>query len=102
MSLIIAKIIDGKIQIESDTKISGENVVRNKPVKGRLKTLILDHGLTLSYAGDIALAEDAYDWFIEKAKSTMRWEEYLNYLNDLSKTNQVDLILGSITKSIRL
>lgn len=98
MSLIIAKIIDGKIQIESDTKISGENVVRNNPVKGRLKTLILDHGLTVSYAGDVALAEDAYNWFIEKAKSTVRWEEYLNYLNDHSKTKQVEFILAGYSK----
>lgn len=94
MSLVVAKIIEGKIQIESDTKVSGENVVRNNPIKGRLKTLILDHNLTLSYAGDIALAEDGYNWFVERAKSKVLWEEYLIYLNELSKTDQVDFILA--------
>lgn len=94
MSLIIAKIIDSKIQIESDTKISGENLVRNNPIDGRLKALILAHNLVVCYAGDIALGEDAYDFFIEKAKTRIDWQEYLSYLNELSKTNKVDFILA--------
>ncbi|MBL4668272.1 MAG: hypothetical protein JKY30_03305 [Flavobacteriales bacterium] len=93
MSLVIAKIIDGKIQIESDTKISGEHVVRNNPINGRLKALILAHNLVVCYAGDIALAEDAYNFFVEKAKTKIDWQEYINYLIEISKTEQVDFIL---------
>jgi hypothetical protein len=99
MSLVIAKIIDGKIQIESDTKISGEHVVRNNPIKGRLKALILAHNLVVCYAGDIALAEDAYNFFIEKAKTKIDWQEYLNFLNEISKTKQVDFILTGYTNT---
>lgn len=93
MSLIVAKILNGKIQIESDTKISGEHVVRNNPVNGRLKALILAHNLTVCYAGDVALAEDAYNFFIEKSKNKIAWSDYILYLTSLSKTNQVDFIL---------
>ncbi len=94
MTLIIAKIIEGKIQIESDTKISGENVVRNNPIKGRLKSLILSHNLTVCYAGDIELGEDAYNFFIQKAKTKIEWQDYLNYLQELSGTKEVDFILA--------
>lgn len=94
MSLVIAKIIEGKIQIESDTKISGDHVVRNKPIDGRLKSLVLAHNLAVSFAGDTELAKDAYEYFVKNANSKIEWKEYLEYLNDLSKTNQVDFILA--------
>lgn len=99
MSLIIAKIIDGSIQFESDTKISGENVIRNNATNGRLKVLILSYNLVLSYAGDIALAEDAYNYFVEKAKIEIKWNDYILFLSELSKTNQVDFILAGYNEN---
>lgn len=103
MSLVIAKIIHGKIQIESDTKISGENVIRNNPIHGRLKSLILCRNLVVGFAGDVALGEMAYKFFYERLTLGIELEDYILFLKELSESNQIDFILAgySITPYIK-
>ncbi|MBN7815813.1 hypothetical protein [Algoriphagus pacificus] len=86
MTLIVAKNIDGKIQIESDSRITDSNVVKANPLKGLIKLIIYLPEVSIAYAGDVKFAEEAINT-LYKLKP--------NYLNDL-----VGILMASHQKSI--
>jgi len=96
MTLIVSRIIENKIYIESDSKITGEFVVRNNPLDSKLKALILAPKLCLCYAGNISYAEQAYQYFVEKSQNKLDWNHYLEYLLKLNKESNdgTDFILA--------
>ena len=96
MTLIVSRIIENKIYIESDSKITGEFVVANNPLDSKLKALILAPKLCLCYAGNISYAEQAYQYFVEKSQNRFDWNHYLEYLLELNKESNdgTDFILA--------
>jgi len=104
MTLIISRIIENKIYIESDSKITGEFVRRNNPLDSKLKALILAPKLCLCYAGNISYAEEAYIYFVEKSKNTFDWNHYLEYLLELNKQSNdgTDFILAGYNNNTPL
>jgi len=63
MTLVIAKIIKGDIQIISDTKITDIYLGRENPLKAQLKTIILTPFITLSFSGNPLYAKDILKLF---------------------------------------
>lgn len=104
MTLIIARIYDKKICIDTDSKITGEEVVRHDPVQGRLKALILDPKLCLCYAGNISYADEAYHYFLKQSTLGLDWNDYLQYLLqiNLKSDNGTDFILAGFNGNIPL
>ncbi|MEO9533872.1 MAG: hypothetical protein ABJG68_02660 [Crocinitomicaceae bacterium] len=101
MTLVVAKILDQKIYIESDTKITGHSIVRNDDLKGNIKALILEPRLCLCYAGNVHFAEVAYIHFMEKSKTTIAWNDFIQHLFKLhQESNQeTDFILACLESS---
>ena len=56
MSLIVARIVEDNIYIESDSKITDDRLVRSDPLCGLLKTLILNPVICISFAGIVHFA----------------------------------------------
>jgi hypothetical protein len=102
MTLIVAKILDDKIYIESDSKITGEAVVRNNPIDSQLKALLLDSRLCLCYAGNISYAIEAYSYFIDNGITKKNWNNYISYLLKLNiqSDNQTDFILAGYDNNL--
>ena len=63
MTLIVAKIKEDKIKIVSDSKITDEAAVRNNPLFGNLKTIILSKDTCIGYAGKVYFAEKILNEF---------------------------------------
>lgn len=59
MSLVVAKVIDSIIRIESDSKITAPNAVQSNPFAGVIKSIILSPKVCISYAGNLAYADKA-------------------------------------------
>lgn len=57
MSLVVGRIIDNNIFIESDTRITDIKEVPSEPLSGCLKTIILHPFICMSFAGNIYYAE---------------------------------------------
>ena len=63
MTLVIGRIIQGGVIVESDSKITDPKIVsnRNYIFSGLLKTIILNPQISVSYAGDIETAQKAIE-----------------------------------------
>jgi len=59
MSFCIAKIIDNKIHIHTDSLLTGNDVVRHSLQKDSLiKAILINHSLCVSFAGNVSVAHD--------------------------------------------
>jgi len=96
MTLIMARIVENNIYIESDSRITDPKVVRQDPLCGLLKSLIIHPFVCLSFAGIVFFAEKAIDTFF-KGKN---WDidSLLAMLLSVHQEsgNQTDFILASI------
>lgn len=63
MTLVIAKICQGYVRVDSDSMITDPNVVsnRNNIFSGVLKTIIINPKMSVSFAGDVEYAQDAIE-----------------------------------------
>ena len=59
MTIVIGRIIDNDIYIESDSRITDFRLVQTNLLTGLLKTIILNPFLCLSFAGFVEYAEKA-------------------------------------------
>ena len=57
MTLVIGRIFDNKIRVTSDSKIMDSTVVRNNPLLGNIKSIIINPQICLSFAGNVFFAE---------------------------------------------
>lgn len=96
VSLVVARIIEGKIQIESDSKIYDRDSARNDLSNCKLKSFILDPTLSLSYAGKEYFGELAYQNFDKHSDNGKDRNQYVNYLLALHKesNNSTDFIVA--------
>jgi len=96
MSLIIAKIISGKIYIESDTKITDKDAVRTDPLCGLLKTIIIHPCISISFAGVIYFAEKALKNIFEINEFDLNSLTELLYNSHIKSGNKTDFIIASL------
>ncbi|BDU25165.1 hypothetical protein [Flavobacterium sp. GSB-24] len=66
MTLVIAKIIEDDIQIISDTKITDIFLGSQNPLKGQLKTVILNPYISISFSGLPDYAEEVLQSYYKK------------------------------------
>ncbi len=96
MSLIIAKIINGKIYIESDSKVTDKDTVRTDPLCGLLKTIIIHPFISISFAGVIYFAEKALKNIFEVNEFDLNSLTELLYNTHIESDNKTDFIIASI------
>ncbi len=99
MSLVICKNINNKIYIESDSRITDINAARKESIYGILKTIILHPKISISFAGNIYLAEKAIQEIFLHKKLTIDYliETLLKYNKD--NNNEVEFILCLISNN---
>jgi hypothetical protein len=96
MSLIICRQIEEKIYIVSDSKVTDKNAVRNNPLSGNLKCLILNPYLSLCFAGNIYYAEKILELFY-KNKTLNLQQLVLECLRaNIESNNETDFIVASL------
>lgn len=63
MTLVVGRIFQGGIRIDSDSKITDPQIVdnRNNIFSGLLKTIILNPNISVSYAGGVEIAQKAIE-----------------------------------------
>ncbi len=59
MTLVVARIIEDRILLISDSRITDPNVLRRSSLKGALKAVILHRGLCVCFSGNLLIAQDA-------------------------------------------
>ncbi len=95
MTLVVARIEGLNLFIESDSKVTDPLMLQKSPVCSVIKTVILNPLVTLSYAGDVPLAEEVIRNFYIKGISNV--EDFIDLINDISKasTLDTDFIIGT-------
>src|SRR6185436_4863333 len=95
MSLVVSKIIDNKIEIESDSRITDINEAKKESIYGVLKSIIVYPQLCISFAGSIYLAEKAIKEIYDNEIITFPHliETLLRYNSD---ENRVEFIMSSL------
>ncbi len=84
MTLIVGRIIDEKIYIESDTKITDESAAKVNPLLGTLKIIIIHPFICVTFAGKLYFAEKAIKEIFSHEK--LRIQDILDIL--LSNNNE--------------
>ena len=100
MSLVVGRIVDNKISIISDSKVTNKDFAKNSPLIGVLKTLILDPQTSLSYTGKIYYIEIALDNYLQMKAKTV--DDVLNMLLNVNieSNNETDFVLATIHNNI--
>ena len=101
MSLIVCKKINEKIYIESDSRITDINAARKESLRGVLKTIILHPRISISYSGNIYVAEKAIQEIFSYKKLTVDYLIDTLFQYNKENDNTVAFILCIISK-IRL
>lgn len=102
MTLIVARIDDDTIYIESDSRITDESKVKTEPLCGLLKTLVLHPFFCVSFAGNVHFAEEAIKEFFDVQKSASSlgnaFEKLLDLLvsKNIESEETTDFIVASI------
>lgn len=93
MSLVICKKINNKLYVESDSRITDINSARKESLFGVIKTVILHPRISISYAGNIYIAERAIAEIFSYKKLTIDYllETLLKY--NKNNNNTVEFIL---------
>ncbi|NPE28342.1 hypothetical protein HNV12_10300 [Methanococcoides sp. SA1] len=88
MTLIVSKLHENNIYIESDSRITDPRIVRTNPLHGILKSVILTPKISLSGAGNVAFINDAIRaWFNVKPKNL---NEFLGIINTIHTQSNFD------------
>lgn len=98
MTLIVAKNIDGKIQIESDSRITDPNVVRANPLNGFIKLIIYVPEISIAYAGDVKYAEEAIDIVYKLRLNNLNTLVGLLMASHLKSGGETDFIIATLIK----
>ncbi|WP_298551036.1 hypothetical protein [uncultured Algibacter sp.] len=96
MTLIICRQIKEKIYIVSDSKVTDKNAVRNNPLAGNLKSLILNPYLSLSFAGNIHFAEKILELFYSNKIANLQQLVLECLKANIESNNETDFIIASL------
>ncbi|MBF4485766.1 hypothetical protein [Flavobacterium sp. CSZ] len=98
MTLVIGRIVQVSLRIDSDSRITDPNIVsnRNNVFSGLLKTIILHPKLCLSYAGTVDFAQEAIEQVYKLNEHTP--EKVKNLLIEINKEShyETDFLIGSL------
>lgn len=102
MTIVAAMKFSDRICVLSDTMISDKGGTRHNIIPGRLKSIVLNHWLTISYAGLSTQATDAVRELYKKENVTT--EAAIQYLVEVSRiySGDIDFILCSHEQSARM
>jgi len=98
MSFIIAKIIDGKFDIRSDSRITDPKIIQTNPLSGILKTIIIDPKTCISFAGIVDEANMAIEYLLQNQFTSIN--EIVSYLLsvNINSNDKTDFIVKSLHK----
>ena len=102
MTLIICRQIKEKIYIVSDSKVTDKNAVRNNPLTGNLKSLILNPYLSLSFAGNIHYAEKILELFYSNRIANLQQLVLQCLKANIESNNETDFIIASLENGNRI
>lgn len=98
MTLVIGKIVQGSLRIDSDSKITDPNIAsnRNSIFSGLLKTIILHPRLCFSYAGGVDNAQEAIEEVYKLNELTI--DKVKKLLLEINKTSnyETDFLIGAL------
>ncbi len=83
MTLIVGRIVNEKIYIESDTKITDDSSAKDNPLLGSLKIIIFHPFISLTFAGKLYFAERAVKEILSHRK--LRIKDILGILLTYNK-----------------
>lgn len=98
MTLVIGRIIQNTIRIESDSKITDPKIVSNKNsiFSSYLKTIIVNPCLCISYAGDIEFAQNAIEDIYKLNKLSLTNIKELLLQTNKDSNYETDFLIGSL------
>ncbi|MBE7692825.1 hypothetical protein [Tenacibaculum finnmarkense] len=96
MTLIICRQIKEKIYIVSDSKVTDKNAVRNNPLTGNLKSIILNPYLSLCFAGNIHYAEKILELFYSNKIANLQQLVLECLKTNIESNNETDFIIASL------
>jgi hypothetical protein len=96
MTLVVARIDQENIYIESDSKITDDRLVRSDPLCGLLKTLILNPFVCVSFAGNVHYAELAITRFFEQSIEDINTLLAMLRDTNVESGNATDFIVATI------
>lgn len=100
MTLVVARIHEGKIYLESDSKITDEKFVRSNPLSGMLKTLIIHPFVCVSFSGNVYFAKKAIEIFFEKKIEQLDLLISILLAINNESNNTTDFIVASVIGDI--
>lgn len=96
MTLVVARIYNENIYIESDSKVTDDRLVRSDPLCGLLKTLILHPFICISFAGNVTFAELALKKFFEYKIEDVNTLLRMLLDTNIESGNATDFIIATI------
>jgi len=104
MTLIVGRIVNEKIYIESDTKITDDSSAKDNPLLGSLKIIIFHPFISLTFAGKLYFAERAVKEILSHNKLRIKdiLDILLTFNNESIKTSggnpdlETDFVLAVI------
>lgn len=98
MTLIVAKNIEGKIQIESDSRITDPNVVKTNPLNGFIKLIIYVPEISIAYAGDVKYAEEAINMLYKLRPNNLNALVAILMASHQKSGGETDFIIAALIK----
>ena len=98
MTLIVGRIVEGSLRIDSDSRITDPNIVsnRNNIFSGLLKSIILHPKLCLSYAGAVDVAQEAVEQVYKLKEHTPEQVKKILLAINTESRFETDFLLGSL------
>ncbi|WP_233899346.1 hypothetical protein [Tenacibaculum piscium] len=98
MTLVVGRITQGGIRIDSDSRITDPKIVSNKNsvFSGLLKTIILNPSISVSYAGDVEIAQKAIEKLYNLEKFEINKIKSLLLKLNIESGNETDFLIASL------
>ena len=98
MTLVIGRICGGALRIDSDSKITDPRIVsnRNNIFSGLLKSVILSPHICVSYAGDVAIAQNAIEELYKLSEISIKNVKNLLLKIHIESDSATDFLIGSL------
>ena len=97
MTLIVSRVVNRQIKIISDSKVTDQNVVRNNPLMGNLKSFILNPQLAVSFSGNVHYAEKFLSIYFSNQIKTFNDLKYCCLALNNESDDKTDFIIASLT-----
>ncbi len=98
MTLVVGRITQGGIRVDSDSRITDPNIVlnRNSIFSGLLKTIILNPSISVSYAGGVQTAQTAIEELYQLDSLDIGRGKNLLLKIHLESDNETDFLIASL------